>query len=318
MAGTEVPVMLSVGELQESYGVLFVGYVIAMVAYGFTFFQTYVYFSRYPTDHWLIKATVAFVCLLDTANSALISHTLYHYLVILFPLTTGLVNATLTYCAEIGFSLFSLCNFIILIAFGKATSKDGIVAVTIAVLSTTGFLLTIKLITDRAFASLANPQTRAIVTTSQGMIFFAGTVTFGALCFYLRPSQNPAVKPPKGLYEALVTYIVARGFLATVVQLGFVLTFAAMPSTPVWMPFHLVASKLYVNSLLTMLNSREIYRGHGINEEDPISRSDGTTSFSASPPRLNLERPVRLHRHQARDQRRRAAPGPTDARQRDE
>ncbi|CAA7261338.1 unnamed protein product [Cyclocybe aegerita] len=214
MAGTEVPVMLSVGELQESYGVLFVA------------------------------------------------------------------------------------------------SKDGIVAVTIAVLSTTGFslglVLTIKLITDRAFASLANPQTRAIVTTSQGMIFFAGTVTFGALCFYLRPSQNPAVKPPKGLYEALVTYIVARGFLATVVQLGFVLTFAAMPSTPVWMPFHLVASKLYVNSLLTMsvkaqdsafssfpnlqptrLNSREIYRGHGINEEDPISRSDDTTSFSASPPRLN-------------------------------
>ncbi|KAF8158351.1 hypothetical protein B0H34DRAFT_451387 [Crassisporium funariophilum] len=56
MSGT--PVSLTVKELEETFGVLFVGYVLAMVAYGFTFFQTYVYYSRYPLDRWAIKTTV--------------------------------------------------------------------------------------------------------------------------------------------------------------------------------------------------------------------------------------------------------------------
>jgi hypothetical protein len=66
---------LSLHELESTFGVLFVGYVVAMVLYGFTFFrvylhviffrifyrlptETYVYFSRYGRDALWIKFMV--------------------------------------------------------------------------------------------------------------------------------------------------------------------------------------------------------------------------------------------------------------------
>ncbi|KAJ7015833.1 hypothetical protein C8F04DRAFT_1266458 [Mycena alexandri] len=40
---------------EQTFGVLFIGFALSMTGYGFTFFQTYVYFSGYPSDHWALK-----------------------------------------------------------------------------------------------------------------------------------------------------------------------------------------------------------------------------------------------------------------------
>ncbi|KAF8158350.1 hypothetical protein B0H34DRAFT_708387 [Crassisporium funariophilum] len=162
----------------------------------------------------------------------------------------------------------------------------------IAMLSTAAFALglivTAKLARDSTFASLATLQAKAIMASSQGVTFLSGLAIFKALCFYLNPSQNPLVKPVEGIYENFVAYTIARGSLATAIQLGFFVTFVSMPTRPVWMPFHLVASKVFINSLLAMLNSREIHQGQGVNEEDVTSRRTNSTSFSSSGPgRIN-------------------------------
>jgi hypothetical protein len=73
---------LDVHELDNTYGVLFIGYIAAMVMYGLTFFrgcfalyspaypsdpciwaETYVYFSRYSRDYLYIKILVHFFSL---------------------------------------------------------------------------------------------------------------------------------------------------------------------------------------------------------------------------------------------------------------
>ncbi|KAJ6466063.1 hypothetical protein C8R47DRAFT_1224191 [Mycena vitilis] len=63
----------SPSQIQQTVGVLFDGFVLAMIGYGFTFFQTYVYFSQYPGDNQCQKLSVAAIFLLDTASAALIS-----------------------------------------------------------------------------------------------------------------------------------------------------------------------------------------------------------------------------------------------------
>lgn len=55
-----------------------------------------------------------------------------------------------------------------------------------------------------------------------------------------------------------------------------------MPSKQIWIPFHLVVSKLYVNTLLAMLNSREMVHGRGVNEEDSMNQSSTRRSGALS------------------------------------
>ncbi|KAH9480453.1 hypothetical protein JR316_0007053 [Psilocybe cubensis] len=67
----ETVIVLSTTELEGTFGVLFIGYILTMVAYGFTFFQTYTYYSRFPLDHRGLKAMVL-GCDLITASGVLL------------------------------------------------------------------------------------------------------------------------------------------------------------------------------------------------------------------------------------------------------
>ncbi|KAL1742370.1 hypothetical protein HDZ31DRAFT_43409 [Schizophyllum fasciatum] len=62
-------------------GALLVGGIISTVFYGILFGQTCVYFTRYPDDSIWLKGVVAAVGLAQTANVALFTHALWHYLV---------------------------------------------------------------------------------------------------------------------------------------------------------------------------------------------------------------------------------------------
>ncbi|KAF9483502.1 hypothetical protein BDN70DRAFT_929196 [Pholiota conissans] len=293
----EQPVELTVPQLESTFGVLFIGYIISMVAYGFTFFQTYIYFSRYPMDRRGIKATVASLCLLDTVNSALISHTMYHYLVTYFPLTTGLINATSTYCAEIGFS--ALAVFIVQLFYSYRVwrvSKRVLLAGAISLVSTVAFAMRL------AFTSKIRPSDQgqnaaallyrsipitfdqAIITASQALTFFSGTLSTISLFFYLAPSRSLVSKSTENFFEKAVTHLISRGTLATLLQLCFLIAYLTTPGKVVWMPFHLITSKVFINSLFTMLNFRTVHYGRGYTEDEAIVRktSNATSTFSAN------------------------------------
>ncbi|KAL0960682.1 hypothetical protein HGRIS_005710 [Hohenbuehelia grisea] len=140
MSSPSVPGAPDSQELERTFGVYFIGYVAAMVGYGFTFFQTYVYYSRYPKDHWGVKATVATICLVDTAASALMSQALYYYLVNLFPYITGLVEFTQTFNAEIGLAVFG--NWVVQMFYAYriwTLSKNVILGLVLAFIATAAF-----------------------------------------------------------------------------------------------------------------------------------------------------------------------------------
>lgn len=295
MSGIELPpgaVVLTLKELESSLGVLFVGYIVATIAYGFTFFQSYDYFCRYPFDHWTIKFTVTSLFLLDTVISLLTSHALYHYLVLLYPFTFGLINATHTYCAAIGLSIVAV--FIVQMFHSAhiwTVSKNAFLSGALAFISTAAFALglafTAKISDNHEFASLAVHGVKGVIASGQALSAVAGFVTFCALCFYSKSTQDVAIHPLDitALYEDFITYFCARGCAATIVQFGLFFSFLTMPNKAVWMPFYLVASKLFINSLLTLLNSREVHHVHG--KIALSSRKTDSTSQSTSIPRSN-------------------------------
>jgi len=174
-------------------------------------------------------------------------------------------------------------------------SQNAAVAVGIAVITFAAFALGIAatgIITKKLLlSSLSTPQLKAIMASSQGFTFLSGAATFAALSFY-RPSQNPAVEPnvhwTGRLYSIVVGSGITRGFIATTIQLGCFVTFIAVPSQTFWMPFQLVASKVFINSLLTTLNVREVHHGRGVNEDINSRKTESTSSSSIPHLRSNI------------------------------
>ncbi|KAF5382417.1 hypothetical protein D9615_002976 [Tricholomella constricta] len=289
------PTRLSLDELEDTLGVLFVGYVVSMIAYGFTLFQAYVYHLLYTKDDWRIKATVTVVCVLDTATSALISHSVYYYIIPFFPLTPGVVDATITFCLENIFSvvvvyivqlyyvirIWKVCNNLIL---------PGIIGFISTISFGLGLTMSVKLFQNLKFANLAVSSNKVVVSSSHALTFLAAFTTSCTLCFYLHPTRNSGVKPSEGWFDALSTFSLARGTLAAIVQLGYFIAVRFLPSHQSNSRFdnnevRYDAGKAHLDAFSAhgkqALNSRDVYEGQGIDEED-FSRVDHSYEPSSS------------------------------------
>ncbi|KAF8914945.1 hypothetical protein CPB85DRAFT_469781 [Mucidula mucida] len=84
--------------IESTFGTVYVGFVLGVICYGFTFFQTSVYFSRFPKDAATIKFTVISLCAIDTGSSALLSHAAHHYFVRMFSSGEALTEVTRSLC----------------------------------------------------------------------------------------------------------------------------------------------------------------------------------------------------------------------------
>ncbi|KAF8069219.1 hypothetical protein FPV67DRAFT_1491496 [Lyophyllum atratum] len=246
-------------DLERTIGVFFVGYIFAMVLYGFTFFQSYMYYSRYPRDHWATKSTVALLCLVDTALTGLLSQTLYFYMVDLFPYTLTVEFATTPFCAQLLLSAIVVFIAQLYYAAGVwSATKNAVVAGLIALFSTAGFVLgiamSVQLFQNRDLSHLASSPNKAVAGVYFGMVAASAVVASGFLSMSHLPAPYKAIRGP---FDAIVSYVVSRGGAATIVQLALVFVFVGTPSRIYWMPFHVTAVKLFVVGAITMLNSRD-------------------------------------------------------------
>ncbi|KAJ7775797.1 hypothetical protein B0H14DRAFT_3508417 [Mycena olivaceomarginata] len=82
----------SPAQLQETFGVLFTGYGLSVIAYGFTFFQTYLHFSNAANTSVGVKTLVFTLFALDTISAVFLSDATYFYFVTSLPYLGGLVH----------------------------------------------------------------------------------------------------------------------------------------------------------------------------------------------------------------------------------
>ncbi|KAJ6544129.1 hypothetical protein B0H19DRAFT_1267437 [Mycena capillaripes] len=118
-------------KIQQTFGVLFDGFVLSMIGYGFTFFQTYVYFGEYPSDHWMQKSFVAILFSLDTASAALVSKFIYFYLIAFlpYPVPMAKLNLNPSLNTHILLSIFlAVAGFALGIAMVAMTFKKPVFA----------------------------------------------------------------------------------------------------------------------------------------------------------------------------------------------
>ncbi|EJC98236.1 uncharacterized protein FOMMEDRAFT_171173 [Fomitiporia mediterranea MF3/22] len=251
-------------DLSSTFGVIYWGFLVATILFGISVVQGYFFFVR-SNDSWKLRAFVALLLVLDFSTTALSSESLHYYLIINFGNPLALLFMTRPYVAEYVITLaiiFLSQNFYAWRIY--AVNRKIWTPLLIAFLATCalagGIALTFELFAvDLLIGNL--PEKRVMVCLSIATSFAAACdiVSTVAMCYYLA-SHRSAYKETNNLLRTLLFFTVNRGILAAVAQIGHLALFVAFPSKAYWMPFHLSVSKLHVNTLLAMLNSRATLR----------------------------------------------------------
>ncbi|KAG8214883.1 hypothetical protein J3R82DRAFT_10053 [Butyriboletus roseoflavus] len=297
----------------ENLGVLFIGFVIATVFYGLTFFQTYIYYSRYPKDYRWIRYLV---CILyaPLVHRCPLSHALsrlYYYLIVLFNVNMEVLYATTTFCVSMRCSRHSL-RFNSFQSISRFSTCYRSFSRLFHISSLPIVLFRVCLI-SQYFLNRSRQVLTIFIVVTGGSRVVALALACTAKTLGIRLSADAGHRCDKssyGSYDRLdricddvllatpseipgdggtvVRVLVCRGLAFTVAQTGYFCVFIAAPSRQLWIPMQMVASKLYVNTLLGCLNSRDVKHGQGLNEEDPHADH-------RAPPNGQLSNSVRLN-----------------------
>ncbi|KAF5340372.1 hypothetical protein D9611_007782 [Ephemerocybe angulata] len=270
-------------KFDNTLGSLLLGGMTAMGLWGVTCVQTYTYFTRPKKDRAFLQIMVAFLLALDTFDSALNIHILYHYMVsnylnpvaLMIPVWSVLIHVFLT----------ALSNFIIRTMFAQRIYrlKEAYflrlgLYLTIGYLAhmtwnadlpfplqVTGTIITIKAFQLKTYLELDSLSNLMYITFAFGTGSDLSVAL--ALCWLLRTSRT-GFRKTDSMIKVLMLYTVNTGLIVALDAAAGMLTYIFMPNNFIFLGFYLLLSKLYLNSYLATLNARQDLREQ---MSDPVS-----------------------------------------------
>lgn len=90
----------------------------------------------------------------------------------------------------------------------------------------------------------------------QAFAAIADIAITGAICWYLHGHESD-FRQTQQLIHTLIIYATSRGVLTAICQILDFFLYTALPFEFIWLNFHQLSAKLYVNSVLMTLNVRK-------------------------------------------------------------
>ncbi|KAF8896402.1 hypothetical protein BD779DRAFT_583570 [Infundibulicybe gibba] len=302
-------------DIGQTFGAMFVGGLITMAVYGITTLQMYFYFIYYPKDSLGLKALVATIWTLDTLHVVLMCHSLHTYLILGFGNPRVLVNGTWSLFASIAVNsrlLWRLSHKGSPIHSGNAQnssrfphrfftlriyqlSRRRIKWVLSSVIGFAVFAHFCFGIETVIYFFMITEFSRLNEATFKSALPFAITAILSdvliaaALCFLLERSRTD-FEDTNSLITKLVVFAINRCVLTSAVAVVEVIVFITKPHSFYSFAIDFIIGKLYANSLLATLNSRQSLRRKTSEESsDGISTSFNIASVATGPGHISLD-----------------------------
>ncbi|PBK63013.1 hypothetical protein ARMSODRAFT_549990 [Armillaria solidipes] len=272
-----------VPSLGTTIGAAYVGAMLSSLLFGITVLQVFIYYRDYPNDWQLYRYSVGILWVLDAFHLSLTMHAIYHYTVDSFGDYVALGNVVWSFKLQI------LVNVIIIVfvqslyavrlwKFGRHFHRflPWTVIFVVACGFAVGVLLVYKTYTITTFTGLASMgwAIDAAFATSTGIDFF---ISF-AMCYYLHKSRSISeFSSTNSRLLVLMWFVLMSGLATSACSTVALVTFIVLPNTLVFLGVEFLLTKLYVNSLLSMLNTRKRLQGANTGSGTGLSEP---TSFS--------------------------------------
>ncbi|KAJ3725667.1 hypothetical protein DFJ43DRAFT_574179 [Lentinula guzmanii] len=261
--------MSVVESLNDTMGAAFIGMAVAGFLLGLSFLQAYIYFSE-QHDTLVVRSLVGLVVSFDFVHQALISHTVYYYLILNYgdPSALGLVVWSLL--AEVifnGFTAFCVQSFLTWKIWRLSNSNMWVTGVVAAlVLAEFGCVIAfgiIALVRVRTFADLATDLKGLSITVNA--IAAAGDVLIAGILTWLLQTSKTGFQRSDTMLNKLTIFAVNTGALTSLFAVASLISILAAPNTFIYITFFFCMGRLYTNSLLASLNARKKIRNGGDN-----------------------------------------------------
>ncbi|KAH8987578.1 hypothetical protein EDB86DRAFT_3082143 [Lactarius hatsudake] len=279
--------MPAVLDVKDTYGAVLLGCFAAVALSGVLALQACIYYRLYPKDRGLNKIMVAVVWTLDATHTCLICSSAWKYLIANFgnvsyrghvPITVALsigVTAFVTLITQLFYvrRLLRLSNnnwFIVgpllLLVVGRVASGLGMPP--IYSLPLAGYLIALALIIVTT-VELARLQNFPAFTAK----YKAGR--FGALSIDHLSNVSSVARlytwigtfglgTMDKVIGSIIVYTVNNGAITCVSTIVSMICWLTMPHNLIFMALHFAISKMYANSLLATLNTRQALRGRAV------------------------------------------------------
>ncbi|KAI0822121.1 hypothetical protein BC628DRAFT_698975 [Trametes gibbosa] len=244
--------------LDDTFGALLIGCFVGFIQYGWTVNQCYTYFSAYPNDRRALKSLVATVLVLETFHTILCMHICYYYL------TTNYFNPAALEKAVWSINLLGVVTGAVILAsqsfFLRRVWMIGqkfrplVIVAGVLLVGEFGFATAVTVDTF-VHPTLHNNNQAWMNCAGVGMAVLADTILTAALIFSLHRSRT-GIRRTDSLIDLLIMYSINTGLVTGVTNMLSLVFALAMPDNLIYAAIVIVATKLYANSMLAVLNSR--------------------------------------------------------------
>ncbi|KAF9033565.1 hypothetical protein BJ165DRAFT_1410304 [Panaeolus papilionaceus] len=281
---------MSTQVLNGTLGAAFLGSLAAAVLYGVTSVQIFLYFQRPQEDGKRFRLLIFFLWILDTLHMALTAHGLYVYLITNFGNYDVLLSPTWAVLAQVYPT--NISDIIVRSVFARRVSVlcgfkhrrlRIILPVIIVCLSVVVFVCGTGF-ASKAFVLGTFERINAIsvmLYTSFAAAVAADCLIATSLCVLLYQSRT-GIKRTDSLLNTMMLFTINTGLLTSVCAIACLVTYAIWPQRFIFMGLYFALSKLYVNSLLASLNTRQSFRA----KTHKNDTSEEFTSASLAFPRV--------------------------------
>ncbi|EIW52067.1 uncharacterized protein TRAVEDRAFT_54046 [Trametes versicolor FP-101664 SS1] len=263
---------LSLANMNETLGVLFIGTMVATVLYGVTLHQVQKYYKLYPQDiHWY-RVLVPSLFVLETVHTALTADTYYYYLItghgnaahlleyrvslkIIILTTVRVVPESLPYFANASMPRVYIASDLVT----AATSPSGrlyfhlqLVGLALAQL---GFCIAIAIEAFGSSSILISVTNSWMISAAYGCAFAGDLLITGTMAFILLQSRT-GFKQTDSAVKALIVYSINTELVTSVVGIVVLIFAVAWPKEYVGVAFSFISQRLYSNMVFAVLNSR--------------------------------------------------------------
>ncbi|KAI6103228.1 hypothetical protein EDD17DRAFT_1762815 [Pisolithus thermaeus] len=239
----------------ESFGPALIGGLVSAMLYGVTTLQSYVYYLNDSEDALTIKFLVAIVWILDTLHILFMSHALYYYLITGYGVPTSFEYIVWSLPVRIPNFLLHTEKFPSLGHGSGECNRDFCSPMLLCASNLSPFV--------NHEVSIVTQITFYAVTPVMTIMGLAEVVITMSLCILLYDRGSGSALPrTKRLLNTLIIYAVNRCLLILLAAAAILAVVLA--AQDMWfLALSLVIGKLYANSLLASLNSREHLRSQG-------------------------------------------------------
>ncbi|KAH7909478.1 hypothetical protein BJ138DRAFT_216758 [Hygrophoropsis aurantiaca] len=265
---------------------------------GVTIVQGWIYVND-NKDSWFLRGFVFLLIATDIFTTGLDINALHRYLIVNFGDLAALQIAHWEVIWEYALTVvlvFMVQLFFVSRIWLLRRDKQWIPAVIsfFAVGSfVSGMIAITKLGQHPMVSYLMSLESKIAFGTNGGFAALVDIMITSSLTWSLATSKS-GIKRTDTMLQKLLMFVVSRGLLVSVTQVLFLITYVVRPDALWWVPLHFMCSKLYVITMVAMLNGRGSIRGIEGGVHTSSSLFNNTVTGGSSAPKVVVQKTIEL------------------------